>query len=249
MPSVLGSSGKVASMAQRGSVKATSAKTTQSAPARATPAHATATQATSAPAKDATPTAPQTNPTAPDSATPSLLTTTRQLAADQKLLTSLDERISDRRQLAEVYGKWNEVVASQATTVMHAGLLSVTIVIVILLLLVFVDQWLERLVGRMKLDRRQVETLRSVARVSLQILSIVVILLVLVGMPTQLATMLGIVGCGAMTRNGSWFRSRKRVTCAAASVVSPGGLGLLARTKSQRKPTISSRSSSIHCRS
>jgi small-conductance mechanosensitive channel len=136
-----------------------------------------------------------TTPAATDSTT-ALLITTRQLAADQKLLTSLDERISDRRQLAEVYGKWNEVVASQATTVMHAGLLSVTIVIVILLLLVFVDQWLERLVGRMKLDRRQVETLRSVARVSLQILSIVVILLVLVGMPTQIATMLGIVGAG-----------------------------------------------------
>jgi small-conductance mechanosensitive channel len=134
--------------------------------------------------------------TAPDTSAAFLLATTRQLAADQKLLTSLDERISDRRQLAEVYGKWNELVASQATTVMHAGLLSVIIVIVILLLLVFVDQWLERLVGRMKLDRRQVETLRSVARVSLQILSIVVILLVLVGMPTQLATMLGIVGAG-----------------------------------------------------
>ena len=127
---------------------------------------------------------------------PSLLTTTRQLAADQKLLTSLDERITDRRQLAEVYGKWKEVVASQATSALHAGLSSVTIVIVILLSLVFVDQWLERLLGRTKLDRRQVETLRSVARVSLQILSIVVILLVLVGMPTQLATMLGIVGAG-----------------------------------------------------
>ena len=138
--------------------------------------------------------APATRAASPDA--PSLLTTTRQLAADQKLLTSLDERISDRRQLAEVYGKWNEVVASQATTVLHAGLLSIVIVIIILLILVFVDQWLERLVGRAKLDRRQVETLRSVARVSLQILSIVVILLVLIGMPTQLGTMLGIVGAG-----------------------------------------------------
>jgi small-conductance mechanosensitive channel len=151
-------------------------------------------------------TTPATSPATPAAAThatttaapdaPSLLTTTRQLAADQKLLTSLDERISDRRQLAEVYGKWNEVVASQATTVLHAGLSSVTIVIIILLALVFIDQWLERLVGRAKLDRRQVETLRSVARVSLQILSIVVILLVLIGMPTQLGTMLGIVGAG-----------------------------------------------------
>jgi small-conductance mechanosensitive channel len=155
----------------------------------------TATGATAiATAAVATSPAPATSAPAPDA--PSLLTTTRQLAADQKLLTSLDERISDRRQLAEVYGKWDEVVASQATSVLHAGLSSVTIVIVILLILVFVDQWLERLLGRTKLDRRQVETLRSVARVTLQILSIVVILLVLVGMPTQLATMLGIVGAG-----------------------------------------------------
>ena len=139
-------------------------------------------------------TAPAAHTAPPDA--PSLLTTTRQLAADQKLLTSLDERISDRRQLAEVYGKWNEVVASQATTVLHAGLSSIIVVLIILLALVFIDQWLERLVGRAKLDRRQVETLRSVARVSLQILSIVVILLVLIGMPTQLGTMLGIVGAG-----------------------------------------------------
>lgn len=164
----------------------------RSAPASRTPDPA---QATASPTKAATAPPSQANSPAPDPTT-SLLATTRQLAADQRLLTSLDERISDRRQLAEVYGKWNEVVASQGTTVLHAGLLSVIIVIVILLLLVFVDQWLERLVGRMKLDRRQVETLRSVARVSLQILSIVVILLVLVGMPTQLATMLGIVGAG-----------------------------------------------------
>jgi hypothetical protein len=125
-----------------------------------------------------------------------LLLTTRQLAADQKLLTSLDQRMSDRRQLADVYGKWKDIVAGQATTVLHTGLMSVAAVIAILLLLLFTDQWMERLVGRMKLDRRQVETLRSVARVLLQILGIVVILLMLIGLPTQLGTMLGIVGAG-----------------------------------------------------
>jgi small-conductance mechanosensitive channel len=125
-----------------------------------------------------------------------LLATTRQLAADQKLLTSFDQRIADRRQLADVYGKWNEAVATQAKTVLHTALSDLAIVIVILLLLLFADQWLERLVGRMKLDRRQVETLRSVTRVALQILSIVVILVMLIGMPTQLGTMLGIVGAG-----------------------------------------------------
>jgi small-conductance mechanosensitive channel/uncharacterized protein YlxW (UPF0749 family) len=132
----------------------------------------------------------------PDDSAASLLATTRELAADQKLLTSLDQRITDRKQLADVYGKWKDVVASQTTGVLHEGLLSITTVIVVLLLLLFVDQWLERLVSRMKIDRRQVETLRSVARVFLQIFGIVIILLVLIGMPTQLGTMLGIVGAG-----------------------------------------------------
>jgi Mechanosensitive ion channel len=132
----------------------------------------------------------------PQDFSPSLLTSTRQLVADQKLLASLDERVSDRHQLADVYEKWKDVIASQATGILHEGLLSVTTIIVILLLLLFVDQWLERLVGRMKLDRRQVETLRSVARVALQIVGIIIILLVLIGMPTQLGTMLGIVGAG-----------------------------------------------------
>ena len=132
----------------------------------------------------------------PQTSTASLLATTRARAADQKLLASLDLRIADRKQLAEIYGKWEDVVASQATAVLHSGLTSLLTVIIVLLLLLFVDQWLERLVGRMKLDRRQVETLHSVARMVLQILGVVVILLVLVGMPTQLGTMLGIVGAG-----------------------------------------------------
>jgi hypothetical protein len=165
-------------------------------------AHAATASATGKPAPAAQPTAttsaaPSPTVTAPPGdSTANLLAATRQLLADQKLLTSLDQRAIDRRQLAAVYGKWKAIVASQAKTVLHTGLFSVMTVLVILLLLLFIDQWLERLVGRMKLDRRQVETLRSVARVSLQIVGILVILLVLVGMPTQLGTMLGIVGAG-----------------------------------------------------
>jgi small-conductance mechanosensitive channel len=187
---------KLATQLEASKSNALTSTSTAGAPATAAaatpPNPTTSTPATHAPA--AATNSPAARPPTPDSA--SLLTTTRQLAADQKLLTSLDLRVSDRRQLAEVYGKWNEAVSSQATTVLHAGLSSVAIVIVILLILVFVDQWLERLLGRMKLERRQIETLRSVARVTLQILSIVIILLVLVGVPTQLATMLGIVGAG-----------------------------------------------------
>jgi small-conductance mechanosensitive channel len=52
------------------------------------------------------------------------------------------------------------------------------------------------LLTRARIDRRQLQTLRSVVGVSLQIVGVVVILLVLVGMPGQLGTLLGIIGAG-----------------------------------------------------
>src|SRR6202030_1128115 len=47
-----------------------------------------------------------------------------------------------------------------------------------------------------KLDRRQVETLRSIARVSLRIVAVLIILLIVMGVPSQFATTIGIVGAG-----------------------------------------------------
>jgi small-conductance mechanosensitive channel len=75
-------------------------------------------------------------------------------------------------------------------------LVSAATVVAMLLVLLFLDRWLEQLFGRARIDRRQLETLRSVARVGLQVVAVVVILLVLVGLPGQLGTMLGIAGAG-----------------------------------------------------
>jgi small-conductance mechanosensitive channel len=126
----------------------------------------------------------------------SLLATTRQIAADQRLLTLLDERISARRDLAQTYEKWRVLLTSRAGRVLHDALQDVAIVLGIILALLFVDGWLERLLRRTRLDRRQLETLRSVLRVALQIVGIIAILLLLVGVPGQLGTMLGIAGAG-----------------------------------------------------
>lgn len=135
-------------------------------------------------------------PTKPAAAAASLLTGTRQIAADQRLLTLMDQRIGDRRELADIYSKWSALLGTRGGVVLHASLISIATIIAIVLVLIFLDGWLERLFGRTKLDRRQIGTLRSVARVSLQIVGIVIILLMLVGVPGQLGTMLGIVGAG-----------------------------------------------------
>jgi small-conductance mechanosensitive channel len=129
-------------------------------------------------------------------AAPTLLSITRQIAAEQHHLTLRDQRITARRRLADVYGQWDAIVAGQERAVLHACLISVTIVLAAILLLLFADRWLERLLGRARIDRRQLGTLRSVVGVALQIVGVVVILLVLVGVPGQLGTMLGLAGAG-----------------------------------------------------
>jgi small-conductance mechanosensitive channel len=127
---------------------------------------------------------------------PTLLDTTRQIGADQKILTLLDQRISDLKQLAGVYQRWNAAANDETTSVLHSMLQSAAIVVAIILVLLFVDRWMEHLLGRTKLDRRQVETLRSVTRVALQILGVLIILLIVIGIPSQLGTMIGLAGAG-----------------------------------------------------
>lgn len=122
--------------------------------------------------------------------------TTRRRAGDQKALITLDKRINNERQLAEVYGDWILVVAGKQRAVLYRGMIGVTIILGILLIGVFFDGWLEHFLGKTSLDRRQVETLRTVTRVSLQIVAVLFILLVVLGPPSQLGTFLGLAGAG-----------------------------------------------------
>ena len=183
------------------------ARANASAPARA-PARANAAAPASAPAR-ANASAPARAPApASASAVPppavvgaaapptTLLELTRQIAAEQRRVTLRNERITARRRLADIYGEWNAVVATQARTALHECFVGAAIVLVALLLLLFADRWLEGLLGRARIDRRQLATLRSVIAVALQIVGLAVIVLVLVGLPGQLGTMLGIVGAG-----------------------------------------------------
>jgi small-conductance mechanosensitive channel len=145
-------------------------------------------------ARGAHPANPPAAAAAPAPAT--LLGVTRQITAEQHRLTQRDQRIAARHKLAGIYGQWHGVVTSQARAALHALLAGAAVVLAALLLLLFADRWLERLLGRLRIDRRQLATLRSVIGVALQIVGVTIILLMLVGLPGQLGTMLGIIGAG-----------------------------------------------------
>ncbi|HLY52234.1 MAG TPA: mechanosensitive ion channel domain-containing protein [Steroidobacteraceae bacterium] len=121
---------------------------------------------------------------------------TRQLAAEQSRITIRAQRVTARQRLAATYGQWSAVVAGEEKTILHSALADTAEVLGALLLLLFVDRWLGKLLGRAPIDRRQIATLRSVVVVSLQLVGVVLILLVLIGMPGQLGTMIGLAGAG-----------------------------------------------------
>jgi small-conductance mechanosensitive channel len=146
------------------------------------------------PGKAAASSVPSTKLSSEESA--ALVKVTKQRSAAAKALASLDKRIDDQKQLAENYGKWIEAVAAKQRAVVHGALIGLAIILAILLIGIFFDSWLERLLGKTSLDRRQVETMRTVTRVSVQICAVLFILLVIFGPPSQLGTILGLAGAG-----------------------------------------------------
>src|ERR1700687_739577 len=125
-----------------------------------------------------------------------LVNATKLRASQQKTLAGFGKRIDDQKQLAEVYAKWTDVLAGKQRSVVHRMLTGLVIILGILLVGIFFDSWLERLLGKTSLDRRQVETMRTVTRVAVQICAVLFILLVIFGPPNQLGTILGLAGAG-----------------------------------------------------
>ncbi len=125
-----------------------------------------------------------------------LLARTKRMASDQKGLANFDKRIDAEKELANIYGQWIEIVAARQSAVVHRMLLGVLIVLAIALVGFFFNSWLEKLLQKMSLDRRQVQTLRTITRVSLQVVALLFILLVIFGPPGQLGTVLGLAGAG-----------------------------------------------------
>ncbi len=128
--------------------------------------------------------------------TQALLKTTKRRAVDQQALATFDKRIDDQKDLAHVYMNWEVLIAAKMRATEHRMLIGAAIILGILLIGLVFDGWLEKLLGRTKLDRRSVQTLRAVIRVSLQVIAVLFVLLVIFGPPSQLGTFLGLAGAG-----------------------------------------------------
>lgn len=125
-----------------------------------------------------------------------LVQITKQVASDQKALATFDKRIETHKQLSDVYAKWIDVVAAKQRTVIHYALRGVLIILAIALIAIYFGTLMDKVVGRLTMDRRQIQTLHTVSRVALQVVALLFMLLVIFGPPGQLGTFLGLAGAG-----------------------------------------------------
>ena len=136
--------------------------------------------------------APGANP--PDRA--SKLANLTERAEQRQLLTICNDRIQTQQRLAAVYGKWSAQVLLQHRTLLHLILQSLALIAFILICIILGDALVRWLMANPALDRRQMQTLRSVLQLSVQAIGGLLILLVVFGWPQQMSTVLGLATAG-----------------------------------------------------
>ena len=113
----------------------------------------------------------------------------------------LEDRLSSEKQLSAVYTKWIEQVKLQHRIVTHLILESIAgiagLVLAAVLLWWVVQMLLDRAVTRDSgMDMRSVHTLRTVVNLGIQLLTLLLVLLVIFGVPNQVPTILGLGAAG-----------------------------------------------------
>lgn len=125
-----------------------------------------------------------------------LVSAAKQRGALKKTLSSLDKRIDNEKQLGATYAQWVGVVGASERSVLHRILIGLTIILSIALFGVYFATLMDKMVGQLNMDRRQVQSLHTVTHVAVRIVALLLILLVIIGPPGQLGTFLGLAGAG-----------------------------------------------------
>jgi small-conductance mechanosensitive channel len=120
----------------------------------------------------------------------------QQRREQRQLLTIYDDRIQTQQQLAGVYSKWAGQVMLQHRILTHLTLRSLATVAFILICAILLEAVGTNLLERRKLDRRRMQTLRTILRLSVQLVGLVCVLLVTFGVPSQISTILGLATAG-----------------------------------------------------
>ena len=135
-------------------------------------------------------------PSAGNSQDQAIIATLRRFSERQKNLADLDKRVQDHQDLADVYGNWLGVVQSRQQYTIRGFIQSALFILLVVLGVYLADLAVDRFFTDLIPDRRRMRTLRVVARFVVEAGGVLLVLFVLLGIPNQMPTILGLAGAG-----------------------------------------------------
>ena len=108
----------------------------------------------------------------------------------------LDDRIQTQKQLSAVYERWLNQIKVQHSIVVHLLLQSVATIAFLSLCGALVGAGVRKLLERLTVDQRSLHTLQTVSSLGIQLVTLVLVLLVVFGTPSQMPTILGLAAAG-----------------------------------------------------
>jgi small-conductance mechanosensitive channel len=119
-----------------------------------------------------------------------------QLHSLSQIRSILEDRVQTQRQLAAVYQQWFDQVGRQHQIVLHLILQSIAAISFLLLCSALITLMAGKLLDRLHIDRRTLLTLRTVVTLAIQLVTLLMVILIVFGVPKQMPTILGLVTAG-----------------------------------------------------
>ena len=119
-----------------------------------------------------------------------------QVHAIAQVHSILDDRMQSQRQLSLVYEKWQAQVELQHRIVTHLIFQSFALIAFLVLCAALVGALVRMMLARSKMDKRSLHTLRTIAHLAIQLVTLLLVLLVIFGAPDHTPTILGLATAG-----------------------------------------------------
>ena len=136
------------------------------------------------------------DPNADNTETKSRVAQMAKIHALAQIHSIVDDRVQSQKQLSAIYGRWYEQVKRQRGILVHLIMQSIAFIAFLLLVGALISAGIRKLLDRLHLERRNLVTLRTIAALAVQTITILLVLLVIFGAPSQLPTIIGIATAG-----------------------------------------------------
>jgi small-conductance mechanosensitive channel len=120
----------------------------------------------------------------------------KRLSEDRRSLAMLGRRIQDLEELGSTYDKWAALLEADQRAALGAVIASGLWVVLMLLIAFAINRATEHFFSRLKLEFKQRATLQTMIRIGVQVATVAAVLIVILGPPSQLSTVLGLAGAG-----------------------------------------------------